>query len=413
MNKILVLLIIIFYYTGTNAQDVITKLSLKDAVEIGIKNNPEIKSSFEKINAAEGRFWNGISLPSPEISANYDYIPTNKSLKNYGEKSFGINQSIEFPLNYFLRGSMLSKEKRIAEYSFKQTQLEVESKIKTAYFNLLAIQEQLKIAEENLVIAEDFSKKAEIRYNAGEGTNLEKLTAKVQYTEAINNIEVQKNNLISASAMLNYELGNGKDDSKEFQLIDKMDFIKLEIKLDELIKDAEVTNSQLKINELRVGSSVNEKNLAWASILPNLNLAYYKQTVDADKFYGVSFGITVPLWFMFDHRGKIEEASANLSIAEFESRSAKNLVYLRIKNAFTEFTNSEKQVQLYQSDILPQAEEVYRTASSSYEAGELTYLEFLQAKQTIINARSNYINALLGYNLSIVSLEESLGKRLK
>ena len=413
-NKIFVLLVMVAIYTSINGQTAINKLTLDDAIEIGLKNNPGMKSSMEKIKASGGRFWSGISLPSPEISVSYEYVPTSQSLKNYSEKTLAFSQSVEFPSNYFLRGSKLSKEKEITENEFKLTQIGVIAKVKSAYFNLLARQEQLKIAEENRSIAEDFSKKAEIRYNVGEGTNLERLTAKVQYTEAINNVEIQKNHLIAAIADLNYALGFGKNDAKEYQLTDKLDFTSFDFTFDRLVEDAASINPQLKMNELRVGSSSLERTLAWSSFLPNFNLAYYKQTRDgSNEYYGASFGISIPLWFMFDQRGKIEEASANVSIAESELQLTKNTIYLRIKNAFTEFKNEEKQVLLYQTDILPQAEEIYRSASKSYESGEITYLEFLQAKQTIINSRSNYINALLAYNLSIVTLEEAVGNRLK
>ena len=81
-------------------------------------------------------------------------------------------------------------------------------------------------------------------------------------------------------------------------------------------------------------------------------------------------------------------------------------------SAFTDHENNLKQVKLYVSDILPQAEEIYRTAIKSYEAGEITYIEFLQAKQTLINSRNNYINILFNYNRSIFTIEEIVGKSL-
>ena len=92
---------------------------------------------------------------------------------------------------------------------------------------------------------------------------------------------------------------------------------------------------------------------------------------------------------------------------------AKNALYLRLKNAFIELNNSERQVQLYQTDILPQAEEIFRIGAKSYDAGEINYIEYLQAKQMVISSRSNYINALLTYNLSIITLEDAIGKRIK
>ncbi|MHB9041447.1 MAG: TolC family protein, partial [Melioribacteraceae bacterium] len=343
----------------------------------------------------------------------YEWTPKDKSLRSFSERTQEVNQSFEFPTNYFLRGSKLSTEKEITENEFRLTELNIIAQIKSAYFNVLAKENQLKIAEENLAIAEDFFKKAEIRYNVGEGTNLEKLTAKVQFTEAKNNAEVQKNLVKTAYAELNYVLGYGKEaKEKLFVLSDSLTYHSKEYTLEGLVNDAEKVNPQLKVSELKVSSSSVSKTLAWSSLLPNFNLAYFKQTRDGDNgFYGASFGISVPLWFMFDQRGQIQEATANVSIAESELQFTKNSVYLRIKNALTEFQNADRQVQLYVKDILPQADEVYRTASKSYDAGEITYLEFLQAKQTLINSRNNYINALLAHNVAIATLEQTVGNR--
>ena len=115
---------------------------------------------------------------------------------------------------------------------------------------------------------------------------------------------------------------------------------------------------------------------------------------------------------MFDQRGKIQEASANQSISESELQLTKNEIALKLKNAFTDHENNLKQVKLYVNDILPQAEEIYRTAIKSYDAGELTYLEYLQAKQTLISSRNNYINALFNHYQSVFRIEEIVGQNI-
>lgn len=185
MRQLFALFILIFSVSILNGQQGMNKeLTLDEAIEIGLKNNPRIISARENISAAKGRFWSGISLPAPEVGVSYEYTPVNKSLRNFSERTFEVSQSFEFPSNYFLRGSRFSKEEEIAFYRLKQTEVVIIAQIKSAYYNVLSKKKLLEIAEENLKIAEDFSKKAEIRYNVGEGTNLERLTAKVQFTEA-------------------------------------------------------------------------------------------------------------------------------------------------------------------------------------------------------------------------------------
>ncbi|KAF0153530.1 MAG: TolC family protein [Melioribacteraceae bacterium] len=413
-NKLFVLFAIAILPLCIYGQTEIRKLSLNEAVEIGLKNNPEIKSATENISASKGRFWSGISLPLPEVGVSYEYAPVNSSLSNYSEKTLAVSQSFEFPSNYFLKGSKFNKEEEIAVYKLNMTERSIINQVKTSYYKVLAKQYQVKSAEENLVISEDFFKKAEIRQNVGEGTNLERLTAKVQYTEAQNNLEVAKNELTTAFAELNYSLGYGKQSYEaNFNLIDTLVFVDHKISIEQIYKSLEETNPQIKIAELNYGIASIEKGLAWSSILPNLNLAYFKQTRDGNNgFYGASFGISVPLWFMFDQRGKIQEAVANQSISESELQLTKNEIALRIKSAFTDHENNLKQVKLYVNDILPQAEEIYRTAIKSYDAGELTYLEYLQAKQTLISSRNNYINVLFNHYQSVFRIEEIVGQNI-
>ena len=410
-NKLFVLFAISLLPLCIYGQTEIKKLSLTEAVEIGLKNNPEVRSAMENISASKGRFWSGISLPQPEVGVSYEYAPVNSSLSNYSEKTLAVSQSFEFPSNYFLKGSKFGKEEEIAVYKLNLTERSVINQVKTSYYKVLAKQYQVKSAEENLVISEDFFKKAEIRQNVGEGTNLERLTAKVQYTEARNNLEVAKNELTTAFAELNYSLTHGKQSyGWNYELTDTLVFVDHAISLEQIYKSFDETNPQIKIAELNYGIASIEKGLAWSSLLPNINLAYFKQTRDGNNgFYGASFGISVPLWFMFDQRGKIQEAAANQSISESELQLTKNEIVLKIKSAFTDHENNLKQVKLYVNDILPQAEEIYRTAIKSYDAGELTYLEYLQAKQTLINSRNNYINVLFNHYQSVFRIEEIVG----
>ena len=414
MNKLFVLFAVALLPLCIYGQTEIKKLSLNEAVEIGLKNNPEVRSAIENISASQGRFWSGISLPQPEVGVSYEYAPANSSLSNYSEKTLAISQSFEFPSNYFLKGSKYNKEEEIAVYKLSLTERSVINQVKTSYYKVLAKQYQIKSAEENLLISEDFFKKAEIRQNVGEGTNLERLTAKVQYTEAQNNLEVAKNELTTSFAELNYSLGYGEQSYEtNFALTDTLVFVDHKISIEQIYKSLEETNPQIKIAELKCGIASVEKGLAWSSILPNINLAYFKQTRDGNNgFYGASFGISVPLWFMFDQRGKIQEATANQSLSESELQLTKNEIALKIKNAFTDHENNLQQVKFYVNDILPQTEEIYRTAMKSYDAGELTYLEYLQAKQTLISSRNNYINALFNHYQSVFRIEEIVGQNI-
>jgi outer membrane protein TolC len=279
---------------------------------------------------------------------------------------------------------------------------------------MLAKKSLVRYAEENLSISEEFFRKAQIRYNVGEGTNIEQLTAKVQLSEAKNKLDIAINEFKTSSAELNYSLGYRNDAyASAFNLTDSLIYNVYSINLATIYTMADSLNPQIQIAKLNSSIASVEKSIAWSSLLPNFNLAYFKQSRDGiDDFYGASLGISVPLWFLFDQRGAIQEASANESISEASLIQTKNEISLLVKNAFTEYTKNMQQLKIYIEDILPQAEEVYRTAVKSYDAGELSYLEFMLSKQMLINARESSVNALFNYNKSIASLEEIIGINL-
>ena len=93
----------------------------------------------------------------------------------------------------------------------------------------------------------------------------------------------------------------------------------------------------------------------------------------------------------------------------YEHQNVKYRIIQNINSAYIDFVNDEKQLQLYQSELVPLAEEAFRTADLSYQVGEITYLEFLQAKFTTINTRINLIKSLFDFKEATINLEESTG----
>jgi outer membrane protein TolC len=390
------------------------RLSLQEAIEIALQNNPEVAGARKGVDAARGRFWRGVSPPPASLSWEYDYIPRGSGVNAYGERVIGVSQTIDFPTTIVLRGVSLSSVTDAAEADYVSTLRSMTMHVKLAYYALLAMQEKLRLAEENLAIADDFAEKAGIRHNVGEATSLEQLTAKVQRTQAQNAVEGARNDLRVAMAELNFTFGRGKDQlGQEYTPTDSLRYRPHTLQLESLVEQAHQSNPDLQSAQFRLSAAAVNRSIAWSSILPSFTVSYSWQVQGNNpNLHGVAFGISVPIWFLFDQRGQVQEAAAEHVRVESELTAKRNLVSLNVQNAYLDYKNDERQVQLCNTDLLPQAEEVYRTAAASYRAGEITYLEFLQARQTVISARSTFIDALYHYNAAIARLENAVGRQL-
>jgi outer membrane protein TolC len=391
-----------------------TVLSMADAVRVAVENHPSAQSAAAAVGASKGRFWRGISPPPPGLSLDYSYVPLGASLSGFGEKTLEINQSLEFPLTTIARGSGLSREVDARESEFASARLEVTAGAKLAYILALASERRLELAKENVAIAESFLREALTRKNVGEGTQLELLTAQVQRTQAVNLLETARTALFTARSELSAALGwSPEQPATVVTLSDSLVYTPLALSLDSLQLMARKMSPQVAAFAHRVGAAEAERSAAWMSVLPSLNFSYYRQTVgDNPNLYGIKFGISIPVWFFLDNQGQVQEASANVAIASEALRATQSAIALEVASSFTAYTNSKRQVELHQVELLPQAEEIFRVANVSYQAGEVGYVEFLQALQTLNAARNASLEALVDYNSALVRLEKSVGRPL-
>jgi len=392
----------------------VERLSLQQAITIALQQNPEITSAQQAVDAARGRFWQGVSLPPPSLALGYDYIPTGSGIAAYGERFVGISQSFDFPTTIALRGSSLSSDIDAATEDARSTSHLIVMQTKHAYFSVLARQEKLRLAEENVQVAEDFARKAGIRLHVGEGTNLEQLTATVQLTQSRNDVESAKNQLRIAMSELTLVLGGAKARlDQEYILTDTLSHMPIVLSLESLSEHARDANPVLRSSRFKLEAASTRRTIAWSGLLPSFTLSYARQKQGANAdLYGVALEVSVPIWFLFDQRGRIQEASAEYAGLDAALTSQQRSVSLAVKNAYLEFTDGERQVRLYDTALLPQAREVYRAAAASFQAGEISYLEFLQARQTLISVRGAYIDALFRYNASLARLEYTVGSPL-
>lgn len=417
MKTFFCILLVLFTYSKILAEEKpkIKSLGVKEAIDIALDKNPELLRANYLKKAAESKFWKDISLPPMNISLSNEYIPTGKGFSNFDERTFEISQDFDFPLSYFSKGKKSTIEIETAGSEIQNISNWVRTSVKRNYFICFAKNKILKTYEENLVIANEFYKKADIKYKIGEGTNLELLTSKIQLTEAKSYIEVARKEYRTALAELKYSMGNNEDiDFENLIFSDSLLHNQINISLYDLIKIGIETNPSLRKSKLNIESLELSKKIAWENILPSFNAAYMFQTRANDqKYYGVRFGMSLPLWFMFDQRGQIQESNANFLVSNYEYELVKNNLIKKINQAYIDFLNDESQLTMYEKELNPQAEEIYRTAELSYQAGEITYLEYLQAKFTTINTKINFIKSLFDYKEAIINLEEATGTEIE
>jgi outer membrane protein, heavy metal efflux system len=411
MNRAILLFVMACIPICLYGQSINRTLSLRDAISYAMGHNPEIQSAEAGAKAARGRYWSGISLPPPELSVVHEYIPQGGSLGNYSERSVGIAQSFEFPTNYFVKASLFSREEEFAYANALLKQRQIIARVTNAYFEVVCDRMRLHYAMETQALSRTLAEKEEVRSTLGETPPLARLLAKVQFSESKNNVANAQNELVRAYAYLSHAMGLARvDHDTTMILTDSLTVTPWTRGFDSLAAIVEGTNPRILAACSRLGSASSTRSLGWSSLLPSFSIAYFSQSRDGvGGYYGASIGISLPIWFMFDTRGKVQEAQAGICLAEAELAATRSAVMAELYSAATDLRNNENSVRLYERDLLPQAEEVFRTAFRSYSAGDLSYIEYIQARMTLVGIRNNYVNSLSLYRQSLSAVEELVG----
>lgn len=145
------------------------------------------------------------------------------------------------------------------------------------------------------------------------------------------------------------------------------------------------------------------------SIAVSRNARVHNEEAPAPPFTGVTAGIAVPLKFSNFNKGAVRAARFREQQAETQYQQALLQVQTEVMQAYRSYQSFSKQVEHYENGMLSQAREVIDGKIYSYNRGEVSLLEVLDAQRTYDEVQAQYIETLFNYSTALVELEKSAG----
>lgn len=123
----------------------------------------------------------------------------------------------------------------------------------------------------------------------------------------------------------------------------------------------------------------------------------------------VKLGISVPLKFSNRRNADLKIAEMGYSQAEAEYRQIENSIRTEITQAYQQYTSAQKQLQQFDNGMLKEAESILKGITYSYQRGESSILEVLNAQRTYNELRQNYFQLLAENAAALTELERKAG----
>lgn len=405
-TNILLLAVFIFFTSNfTRAEEVLT---LDQCISLALKNNHLFKSFQQELRASRARVRQAKAFPQPEIGYDSDLQPGFFNFKKSGESYFGISQLIEFPGRRYLRGKIAGKEYDMTGCDVDLTRMEITYEVKRSFYELLLAMETKKHAEENLKMAQDYFEKAAEKYRSGDVAKLEMLRAKVEAAKADNQLKAAANTIKLAEAQLNFFLARERFQPIQIRGNLRGTFQNPELK--DLQAKALAFRPEIKKERLALKKESLAKKQALLSYLPDVSLGVSRHRIENEPTtWDVALSFEVPLFFWQKANGEIAEANANMAAAKERLKYTELSVSLEVENAYYNVISLQNQIDLFEKEILDEAETVYRMSMISYKEGKIGSIELIESRRSLVELKQAYAETLFNHQLAMAELEKLLG----
>jgi len=386
------------------------KLSLDQAVQTALKNNLGIKSAEQQID-----YFKQIKKAGSDIGKLSAVWMHGQYNSVYQDNNFTVSQTIPFPttLSNQIR---LGKEQVIgAQQNLVVQQNNLAFEVKSTYYHLLlngAIKKLLLLQDS---LYSDFANASSARYKTGETNLLEKTTAETQLMDLKNQQRQNEADIKIAAARLQALL------KSETPVEASDEFVKRNVPTE--LDSGFNQNPSLKLLRQDVNISQSVNRVERSRVMPDFLIGGFMQSLTGvqsingqDVFYprskqftGFELGLAIPLWIK-PNIARAKAASFQVEVTRKNAQHFETMLKGDFQQALRELDKNASNVEYYESSALKNAGLLLSQAKKAFRAGEIGYIEYLQALKSSIGMRNNYLLAIYQYNLSIVKLEFLLGK---
>ncbi|MCA9167937.1 MAG: TolC family protein [Planctomycetales bacterium] len=384
-----------------NLEDGITE---DEAIALALANNSTFQSLLTTLTMAEGDAIQAGLLTNPNLGTFFQV---------------GVKQwewTLYAPIEAYLlrpeRERIANSDYQRIAHSLIQSGLTLVRDVRVAHTDLALAQQQLELASEAREIRQGIADLTGRRFERGEISDLESMTAKVDAATAHANIVALEQNVQVARNRLDNLLGMPYASQST-----------VAVPSNEWQSDAEsFTNVDILIDEaLRVRPDMCAANWAVTTAAHRAHLArrlFWRIDGVADanqkgeKGYEVGPGLRfdIPI-FNRNQGGRLR------SVAEWEQACrnrdvVRDQIVQEVRTAAAQVSLTNQNLDILNQDVVPVLDEALSIAKKGYEGGGAPYLLVLQATTQYLDARGRVLDQLAGLRRARAELERAVGHKL-
>lgn len=387
------------------------KVSLSEAINIVLSNNPQLKMSALDVEIAKNTIKKETALKNPSIGT---FQSIGKTAKGNAQE-VGVDYVIEI-LKRGKRKNIAQIQSKIAQDDEQIQKINLITEVKKTYFTLLLKKSNLKLMNEQTKLSKETLDNI-VKDKSSLKTDI--IQAKIAYNRSIMYKNIAKNEFISAQndfnaimniKTVNYDalednLTNNYSDFltvnpdnnfltfekiKEFALNNRYDIKKAK-------KEIDVANANLK--------------LVKSKLIPDLTVeggyAYKTKGIsdynafESGAYAGARFE-DVPI--IYHYQPEIKNAKLEIEKAKLDYEDAEIDAIRNITDAWERYSISRENLVFYNNELLKNSKELLTESVNSLNKKEIDLSSFIISKKLYLELILGYEQALAEYYISFAEL---------
>jgi len=380
-----------------------TGLTLAAAIERAVAANPTIAAARlqRPIDVA------GVSVagerPNPEIA--YEYS------KETPRQSIGATLPIELGGKRQRRIDLANATVAVSEADLARVVAEVRNDVRRAYYDVVAADRRVGIAEDVRGLAQRARDAASARVTSGDVPRSDLTQADLALANSTSDLVAARGEAAATRAELNALVGQSVD--APLVLANDLTDGSLPTAAEALAL-ATGSNTEVQVLDRRIAEQSARVDLAKSLKRPDLSAGgAFTYDAQPEFSYGwrVNFGITLPVFTT--HKAGVLVEDATLVRLQADRAAVVARMTGGIAAALSRATAARDQLTTYQTAILPLAVEAERQAQAAYDGGQIGLPALVQALQTARETRQRGLQAGLDYQHALADLERAMGTSLR
>lgn len=386
-----------------------TNLTLQAVLDHGAENNPQLQAAFHHWKGLEENIAVQKGLPDPIISYGY-YFESVETRVGPQNQRFGLSQKLPGFGKLSLKKSVATDLAASFGERYRQERLNLDFSITKAYAELYYLKRSIDITQDRISLIQDLEKVARTRYKAG-SPMAPVLQAQVELGRLEDRLSSLNDLREPHAARLNAALNRPAATPLPWPA--SLPYSTIEVDGTILLRELNRTSPELSVLAHNVKQGSHRVQLAKRERLPDFTIGVqYIDTGDAgmpgnDPIIG-TVGINLPLW-LGKNSARIKSATYMKTAAQLTLENRKQTLDADIQQALFKLRDADRKINLYRDSLIPKAEQSLEVNRKGYEAGDLEFINLIDAERMLLEFELSLERALADHLIHRAELSQLTG----